>query len=210
MKIFASWLTARRVFFGLVIAVLLYIGLACVLCMGIWFRQWDGSIIRMLVQIVPVPAARVDRTFISYRTYLIHADAERRFLQGPTAREQRLPLEPTPDMRARILERAIRMASVERFASDRGVVVTDQEVNREYLGLIARAGTSTTAEEFEALLQTEFGWNADMFKQYVIKPAMTEDALAKQAVDQKTQNMAFEEDLDIWMRSSKVVRYLRF
>jgi len=183
---------------------------ATVLLQGIFQHQWDSSFVRRLAAWFPIPAARVGNRVIPYATYLVHADAEARYLSGPTARSQGVSATMTAENKSLALDRAIRTVAVEEFANERGIVVTPLDVDRVYDGLIALAGTSTTPGEIDAMLRDEFGWSAAEFKTYVVRPAFTEKLLQQKESSSSTDATAFTKELEGRLQKPDVIRYLKF
>ena len=181
-----------------------------VLVLGIFQHQWDASFVRSVAGILRIPAARVGQRTISYTTYLTHADAEQRYLSGPAARAQGLPVTMTAEYKSQALDRAIRIAAVDEFAQARGVVVTPLDVDRVYDSLIAQAGTSTTPEEIHNFLRDEFGWDENDFKTFVVRPALTEDILKQKELQATKDANAFDKEMADRLKKLDVVRYLKF
>jgi hypothetical protein len=157
-----------------------------------------------------LPAARVGSHTVTYAQYLEHVQAQRTFIQGPAARDQGAP--PTFDdaQRSAALERAIRIAAVEDLADKAGIQVTSLDVERAYLGLVDRAGTSTTPQEIQEFLRDQFGMDETEFKQLVVRPALLEDTLRQAASAGSSDPNAFDKQLQDRLNQPDVVRYVKF
>jgi hypothetical protein len=177
---------------------------------GVQQKRWDTPFVRTLAAWLRVPAAKVGKRTVTYVEYLAHEDALRRFLAGPAARAQGLSEQPDAELRQQTLDRAIRIAAVEEFASARDFIVTPLDVDRAYDELIARAGTSTTPEEIRSFLLDQFGWEEEQFKQYVVRPAMIEDGLRQKKYRETNDPEAFTRELAARLRAPDVKRYLKF
>lgn len=211
-----SFHLSRQQTFGLIVGVctvaLLIVGGGAAFAYGVYARQWDTPFVRRVAALVRLPAARVGSHVITYTEYLTHLDAEKRFLQGPAAQAEGLSGEPTADDRKSVLDRTIRIATVEELAAQNGLVVTPLDVDRTYDELVARAGTSTTPQEIQTFLMDQFGWTEADFKQYVVRPAMLEDG-ARQAFERRaattTDATAFDKELEAKLTGPEVKRYLK-
>jgi hypothetical protein len=149
-----------------------------------------------------LPAAKVEGRTISYGTYLEHVDAQRAFLSGPMATDSGVVRDITDTERKEALDRAIRIEAVAGLAEEANVVVTPLDVDRAYDDLVSRAGTSTSPEEIQAFLKAQFGWDEAEYKEYLLKPAFTEEILRTKGGD------AFDAALQARIDGAK--RYLRF
>ncbi len=192
-------------------AVVVIVGLVSgIVVFGVHRYQWDAPWARTAAAILHVNAARVGRRNISFADYLAHLDAERQYLAGPAARAQGMPTALTPDLRKQALDHAIRIAAVEEFAQKQGVIVTPLDVDRTYDGLIAQAGTSTTPAQIQTFLYDEFGWDEADFKQYVVRPALTEDVLKQKLFNETKDENAFDNQLDERLKQPDIKVYLTF
>jgi hypothetical protein len=110
-------------------------------------------------------------------------DAQRAFLSGPMAADSGVVRDITDTERQEALDRAIRIEAVAGLAEEADVAVTSLDVDRAYDDLVSRAGTSTSPEEIQAFLKAQFGWDEAEYKQYLLKPAFTEEILRTKGGD---------------------------
>ena len=196
------------------IAVLVVVALcatgAAVLTYGILYRQWESPTVRALAAWSRFPAARVSGRTVTYTAYLAQLDALRTFLSGSAAQSMNLPSAVTADYTDATLSRAVRIVAVEKFADERNIVVTPLDVDRSYDSVRERAGTSTTPGEIQAFIKDTFGMDEAQFKTSVIRPALLEDLLKQKAFQQTQDAEAFPKELEAYVTSTAVVRYLRF
>lgn len=200
-----AWLRARRfslIIGGSLFVVALFLGFA-VLLFGVYVRQWDGPVTRVVAGALRLPAARVGNSSVRYTDYLVHLDAQRRFLSGPAARALGLPDTLNSTEKTKALDRAIRIVAVDQLAAEKKFTLTPLDVEREYSQLVERAGTSTTPEEIRQYLQDNFGWDEQNFKQYLMRPALTEDALRQMATNAGGDVKTFEKDLQTRLDGAK-------
>lgn len=170
------FLTARRLFVAGGCAFLLLVGLVGEGVLILRMHK-ETNLARTYARIFPLPAARVGHTWVLYREYLRHVDAQATFLKGPAAQALGYPAELTNELREQALDRAMRIAAVEGEGASAGLQVTALDVDRSYESLIQREGASSTPEEIRSFLRDQFGWDEADFKTYVVRPAMLEDAL---------------------------------
>ena len=181
-------------------AVLVLAALSAGLYVSVYYWKSEHPFIRFVAS--SFPAAKVDGRIISYGTYLEHVDAQRAFLSGPMSADTGVVRDVTDVERKQALERAIRIEAVAVLAAEADVQVTPLDVDRAYDGLVAQAGTSTSAEEIQAFLKAQFGWDEAEYKKYLLQPAFTEEILRSKGGD------TFDTALQARIDGAK--RYLRF
>ncbi|MCC6563973.1 hypothetical protein IT087_03710 [Candidatus Uhrbacteria bacterium] len=157
-----------------------------------------------------LPVARVGTKTVSYDDYLSHLGSLRTFMSGPAAAAQGLAGTIGPNEERSALERAIRLSAIEEMAESAGLIATPLDVERAYAGLIAQGSASSTPGEIQDLLRDQFGWEEKDFKEFVIRPALMEDALRAKRARETGDEMAFDKELEERLKRPDVVRYLRF
>lgn len=182
------------------VAVAILAALTAGLLASVYVWKSENPLIRKIAS--SFPAAKVGDRTISYGTYLEHVDAQRAFLAGPMSADAGVVRDITDLERKEALDRAIRIEAVAELAVEAGVVVTPLDVDRAYDDLVARAGTSTSAEEIQAFLKAQFGWDEAEYKKYLLQPAFTEEILRTKGGD------TFDATLQARIDGAK--RYLRF
>lgn len=180
--------------------ILVLIALSASLYVSVYYWKSEHPFIRFVAS--SFPAAKIDGRTISYGTYLEHIDAQRAFLSGPMTADTGVVRDITDTERKQALERAIRIEAVAVLASEAKVEVTPLDVDRAYDDLVARAGTSTSAEEIQAFLKAQFGWDEAEYKKYLLQPAFTEEILRSKSDD------TFDATLQARIDGAK--RYLQF
>ena len=124
---------------------------------GFYRLGWETPALRAVALRFNMPVARVGSRVISYADYRVHLDAEARFLSGPIAAARGLSPVVTSEVRTRSLNRAMRIAVVDQFAAEQGMVVTPMDTERVFNGLLAQAASSTTPTELRTFLQDAVG-----------------------------------------------------
>ncbi len=184
---------------AVVVGIVAFVGIEV---FGIYRKGWDGTVARGVAWALHLPAITVGDKGVSLATYLEDLKAEQAFLQGAGARAQGLSQEMTAEVRAGVAERTIRRVAVEMLADREKIVVTPIDVDRSYQQIVAGMGTTTTPEVFEGFLKNEMGWNVDLFKKYVVRPAFIEDSLATVA---STTKKDLNTDLQNLLKGAKVL-----
>ncbi len=193
------------------VGFLTFVVLAAFALMGsVYVAHSEDGLTVSLARWMRLPAARVGTKAVSYDDYLAHLGSLRTFMSGPAAAAQGLSGPIGPVEQQSVLERAIRLTAIEELAEGANLVATSLDVERGYAGLIAQGGTSTTPGEIQDLLRDQFGWSENDFKNYVIRPALMEDALRAKRARETGDEMAFDKELEERLKRPDVIRYLRF
>jgi len=157
-----------------------------------------------------LPAARVGSQTVTYAEYLKHVEAQRTFVEGPAAQAQGTTSTFGDPERSAALERAIRIAAIDDMADKAGLQVTPLDVDRAYLGLVDRAGTSTSPQEIKDFLHDQFGMDEASFKQMVVRPALIEDTLRQERAQATGVDTTFDTELEARLQQPDVIRYVKF
>jgi hypothetical protein len=189
----------------LLIACTIVLVATCV-ATGVWASVYvwksEQPMVRMIASTLRLPAAKVENLTVTYNEYLTHVDAQRAFLKGPMAVDAGAVRDITDSERREALERAIRIEAVEGLATESGLEVTPLDVDRAYDDLVSRAGTSTSAEEIQAFLKAQFGWDEADYKKNLLRPAYLEEIMRSKGGE------TFDTALQVRIDGAK--RYLRF
>jgi len=182
------------------VVVVVLAGLVAFLLVSIYALKSEHPIVRAVGS--SFPAAKVEGRNVSYGMYLEHVDAQKVFLSGPMVADSGAVHGITDLERKEALERAIRIEAVEGLAAESSVEVTPLDVDRAYDELVARAGTSTSAEEIQVFLKAQFGWDEAEYKKHLLRPAFIEEILRSKGGD------TF--DATLQARIDGATRYLQF
>jgi hypothetical protein len=177
---------------------------------SVYIAHSEDALTVSLARWMRLPVARVGTKSVLYDDYLAHLGSLRTFMSGPAAAAQGLsgPVGPKEEQSA--LDRAIRLTAIEDMAASANLTATDLDVERGYAGLLAQAGTSTTPGEIQDLLRDQFGWSEENFKEFVIRPALMEDALRAKRTRETGDETSFDTEMEERLKRPDVVQYLRF
>ena len=188
-------------------AIILLVACVGIAVSGYVYHVESGPLVPLIGWL---PAARVGSQTVTYGEYLKHVEAQRTFLEGPAAQAQGTTSTLGDPERSAALERAIRIATIDEMAMKEGIKATPLDVERAYMGLVDRAGTSTTPQEIHDFLHDQFGMDEESFKQMVVRPAMLEDTLRQKRAQETGDEQALDKELEARLQQSDVVRYVRF
>lgn len=202
-------ISPRKIIVVIIIALLLT-ALGVWLYSSVYIQKSDQPAVQRIADVLRLPAAKVGDQTVTYTDYMTHLKAQAVFLKGPTAISQGVARDIGTEDKVQAYERAIRIASMNYFAEKEGIVVTSLDVDRTFQDLIARAGTSTNADDIRQFLQDEFGWDEEQFKTFVVRPALIEDTLKQNRMLENQDALSFDDELADLLNGEETKRYLNF
>lgn len=223
---FLNYIPRKVLILSLVIdAMLLTVGIAA-FGAQILRQQTSGPWTKRYVALIPLPAARVNGTFLLYRDVLERWETVDRFLEmrvldAPQGQEVR----PRHELRREAYEQLIRETYIQSLAKEESFTVPERVIEGNIHNLLNQASstlrevgiaTSTvntppTTEEMNTYLLATFGWTFEQFRDRVLIPALREDGLSQLMVTKTgTTIQEWRASVDTFLASDKVRRYLRF
>lgn len=189
-------------------------------------QQSDGVWARRYVAVIPLPAARVNGTFVLYRDVLDRWETIDRFLAArPIDAPNGQEIRPRAALRKEAYEQLIREAYIRSLAKQEAFTVSQRIIDTNIENLLNQAsstirslGTASstvdgapTIDEMNEYLVTTFGWTFDQFRDRVIVPALREEGVAKILLTKTGSTMEeWQAEVDAFLASKKVRRYLVF
>jgi len=143
-----------------------------------------------VTQIVPFPIARVGRDFVAYENYLFELRRYKHYYET----QQKLDFDSESgqqqleEFERRALDRVVTLAYVKKLAKEKGITVSDKEVEEQITLLRDQNRLGNGDQVFEDVLQDYFGWSRADFKRYLDQEILTQKVVA--AMDQETQDRA--------------------
>lgn len=173
-------------------------------------RQSTSSLTHRFVSIVPVPAASVDGDWLLYRDVLARWDDIDRSLTLPI--EPGMQRRPVAELRQEAYEQLIRETYLKRQAEAEKFTLSEEIVQQNLERVLLQGATSTPALLAEAAqaLQDHAGWSLDTFRDRIIRPATLEEALALRAEVGGMSREDWLRQVQTFLGSGSVKRYLKF
>ncbi len=173
-------------------------------------RQSTSPLTRRFVNVVPVPAASVDGSWLLYRDVLARWDDIDRSLTLPI--EPGMQRRPVAVLRQEAYEQLIRQTYLKRQAAAEKFVPSEEIIQQNLERVLLQGATSTPALLAEAAqaLQDHAGWNLDTFRDRIIRPATLEEALALRAEVGGMSREDWLRQVQTFLGSGSVKRYLTF
>lgn len=134
----------------------------------VYARRDHGVITRIIVRVMPLPAAIVDGRPVWLSDIFSETQGYMAWANDMAAIDDPTPLRTWEDVASNVLSRHVMTAKLRAIASQRGIVVTDAEIKAEY-------ATRTDGEEDR--LRRYLGWSEKEFQQDVIGVYLLEQKL---------------------------------
>lgn len=161
--------------------IILLLGLMATFAIGIYSGGWHGTMSRWAAGVFPFPAAVVDGRPVWVRDVLSDTDAFAAYREAhPEVQGADLTRE---QIQSNVLSRLVQEAWFEQVAGNRGIVVTDAEVNAEF------TAAKQNGAELEDMLK-QFGWSEAEFKRRVIRVYLLQQKLRSALGDELYQQEA--------------------
>lgn len=179
----------KRYLGGFVSGVLAIIILAILFFgVGLYYFRWNNSFISKVAKIIPYPVAFVNNHMIRYSEYEDDMTTLENFIKHQGGEE-------TPGLEKSVLERLIQNEVANQLARKYNVKISEEDLDKEIQKIIEQEGTK---EKVEQVLDEQYGWGIEKFKEKVLKPfllqeklqeAITNDEGLNQEVKTKTEEV---------------------
>ncbi len=161
--------------------VVLLLGLMAAFAIGIYSGGWHGPMSRWAATLFPFPAAIVDGRPVWVRDVLSDTDAFAAYREAhPEVQGADLTRE---QIQSNVLSRLVQEAWFEQVAGKRGIVVSDAEVDAEFVAA-KQAGA-----DLPGMLK-QFDWSEAEFKRRVIRVYLLQQKLHRALGDELYQKEA--------------------
>lgn len=143
-----------------------------------------------VTQIVPFPIARVGRDFVAYENYLFELRRYKHYYET----QQKLDFDSESgqqqleEFERRALDRVVTLAYIKKIAKEKGITVSDQEVEEQITLLKDQNRLGNGDQVFEDVLQDYFGWSRADFQRYLSQEILIQKVVA--AMDTETVDRA--------------------
>lgn len=202
----------RRMVMTIVVAavvVVLALGSVVGFTYAVYVARSENPVVRAIAGVLPIPAAKVGNRTILYRDYLTTYDTVKTFVNSKAAKDQNLNVPINADLAKSTLEKLIYQAALSELAEQKKVTVSDTEL-RAFFTDVVSAASSTTPDVGVYLLEN-FGWNEEDFRQNVLQPALLEQKLGTELMNENNGDAnALTDYMTKRLAEPDVVRYLRF
>jgi parvulin-like peptidyl-prolyl isomerase len=150
----------------------------------------DSTFLYHVTQVVPFPIARTGSDFIAYENYLFEINHYTHYYQT----QQKLDFKSTEgkqqlaEFKKRALEKVIDDAYVKKLAKEKGITVSDREVDNAIAVVRSQNRLGSSDKEFESVLKEFWNWSVQDFRRS-LKSQLLEQKVVS-ALDTDTHSRA--------------------
>jgi len=189
--------------------VVVVLGAAVGFTYAVYIARSENVVVRAIADVLPIPAAKVGTHAILYREYLKTYDTVKTFVNSKAAKDQKLNVPIDANLAKSTLEKLIYQEALSELAEQKKVTVTDEELRAFFTDVVSAA--SSTTPDVGVYLLDNFGWNEEDFRQNVLRPALLEQKLGTEMMNENGgDSTALATYMTKRLSDPDVVRYLRF
>lgn len=128
--------------------------------------QSDSTFIYRVTQVVPFPIARTDKTFVSYENYLFELRRYKHYYETQVKVDfnDEKNKDQLADFKKRAVQKVVGEVYIRQLAKEKGVSVSDKEVEDQIILLRAQNRLGGNEKVFEDVLKDYWGWTIDDFR----------------------------------------------
>jgi SurA N-terminal domain/PPIC-type PPIASE domain len=177
----------------ILVAVLGFLGYMVV---ALYKQKSTSKLTYKLTQVVPFPIAKVGGSFVAYENYLFELERyifyfnniEKSDFNTAKYKPQLV------DQQRKILDRVVNQAYVRRVASDKGITVSDKEVDDKLTSLKAQNRLGNNNKVFEDTLRDFYDWDVSDFRRSIRNDILMSKVVSVLDVEARTNaNAALDE-----------------
>ncbi len=152
----------------------------------------NSPFLYQVTKIVPFPIARIGNDFVPYENYLFEINRYTHYYQTQQKQDfnSESGNEQLADFKKKAQQKVLNDAYVREIASQKGITVSDQEVDAEIEVIRSQNRIGNSQQEFENVLKEFWNWSTDDFKRSLKQQILNEKVIA--ALDTNAQNRANE------------------
>jgi hypothetical protein len=152
--------------------------------------QTSSTFMYRVSQVLPLPVARAGSDFVSYESYLFEVRRYTHYyenqlqydLNSPDGKQQLI------EFKKQALDKVINDAYVKKIAKERGITVSEDEIDREVQLLREQNRLGETDDVFEDVLRDFWGWSVRDFRRSLQSQILAQKVAF--ALDTKTSERA--------------------
>lgn len=147
----------------------------------------NSTFIYKVTQVIPFPAARIGSDFVSYEEYLFEINHYTHYystqqnldLNSDAGRQQ------VQEFKKRALDKVINDAYIKEIAKEKGIKVSDKEVEDQIAVVRAQNRLGASDKEFQGVLRDFWNWSVGDFKRSLKMQLLTQKVVAELDTDTK-------------------------
>lgn len=180
----------KIVILSISIFIAVFVAFVSYCTVALYRLQSTSSFIYGVSRVVPFPVARMGKNFIAYENYLFELRHYMHYYQV----QQKLDFnsesgkQQLNEFKKQALKKVVDDAYIKQLAKQKGVSVSDQEVNDQITVLRQQNRLGNNDKVLEDVLKDYWGWSIDDFKRSLRQQLLAQKVVAKMDVD--TENRA--------------------
>lgn len=175
----------RLVINTIIISLLALISLVGITWWQLYSAQNTGAFFYRLTQLVPLPIASVDKQTVPYRDYLMQYRSSIHWLEsksrtGPFSFNSQDGHRQAEHFKRQSLDKAIENAYAQKLADQKGIQVTNGEIDGFIRGALSQSAASSgkpSQEAYKAVLSDTLGVSVDEYR-LIVKQALLKQKIA--------------------------------
>lgn len=169
--------------------ILAFLSFTTFCVVSLYKLQNTSTFLYRVTQVVPFPVARSGTKFVSYESYLFelrhymhYYETQQKIGFDTESGKQQLD-----DYKRRSLDKVINDSIIKQIASERGITVTDQEIDAQITSARNQNRLGGSSRVFEDVIKEYYGWSLSDFKRSIraslleqkVTASLDEEAKAK-------------------------------
>lgn len=149
----------------------------------------DSGFIYQVTKVIPFPLARIGSDFVSYESYLFEVNHYTYYYKN----QQQLDLnsdagkQQLQEFKKRAMEKVINDGYVKQLAKERGISVSDKEVDDRVALIKSQNRLGSSDKEFEDVLREFWNWSVNDFKRSLRQQILAEKVIAELDTEAKAK-----------------------
>lgn len=173
-----------------VLLVAVIIGFLSFTLISLYKMQSTSAFMYQVTKVLPLPVARVGGSFVSYESYLFELRHYIHYFETQqeidfTSEQGQAQL---ADQRKKSLDKVVNYAYIQKIAREKGLTVTDQEIDTQIEILRAQNRLGSDNKVFEDVLKDYWGWSVADFRRSIKEELLANKVL--HALDTGTKSRA--------------------
>ena len=157
----------RVVFVTTTLFIVAVLGFASYCVVSLYKLQTTSTFLYRVTQVIPFPVARTGKQFVSYENYLFelrhylhyYETQLKRDFNADSGNKQQLD-----DYKKRSLDKVVNDALIKQVAKQKGIMVSDAEVDEQIELARAQNRLGGSNRVFEDVIREYYGWSLNDFK----------------------------------------------
>lgn len=169
----------KIVLFSTAIFIAAFVGFFAYTTIALYRMKSYSTFLYRVTQVLPFPIAKAGPSFVAYENYLFELRHYVHYYQD----QQKLDFKSTSgqqqltEFKKRALQKVVDDAYIKQLAKEKGVTVSDKEVNDEIAIVRAQNRLGGSDKVFEDVLKEYWGWSLDDFKRSLRQQLLAEKVL---------------------------------